>query len=747
MTARLAQSTARGKKDEIIEKLRNKNAQGGVKTPAWIEYGDVVLNFKVFFQEGVHESREENFRVRTFQMNYFPADETMNITEDKSENSGLPQGDFVKKTKIPKPATKENRSSYTFTSTANNMMGTARPKSSDYYGPKDFQVGNEINIYGRIFKIYDADKYTRDFYREKLDILLNDPAPVPKNKIDHMRMGQGVHDWADKCREKNGYFGREDNDVKRYMEAQRGREDRVHADAPGGTRYFLKNHGHMLRYNLFWDDKRVYGGEQFFHLNVYLEDNTIEVLYAGNDDGRDKFVALFRRARLPYPDTVELGARGWRGVNEKPLRYFEPSDLIVGETIEILKKKMVIFNCDQFTHDWHKKQTGIDMKSNRIAKKDLTKPKPELPKNTPPEWWLKGISTEEETLENWKNLRPRPLKRNEQQLVKYEGKVLKFKAKFTNPKYVPDRTRDFIICYYLADDTMRVFEVKRSNSGVPGGQFAIRAKMRNPATGKYFSTDDLDIGKTLTINTFEFTLVDQDAFTKAYKSGDFSLHKTLSVDEVESLLREKVAKAAVNIRKSFRKADKDFSGYIDYDEFRIMLEEMGIHMKDTDLVTLMRKYDHDGEGEISYAEFCHAFIPKDYVEAGKSAHSAYHEASGAHHTFDAETYLAHMAKQGGNRENDRRINNLLTEFSMAFFSKGKESDARKAFKNFDVDNSGNVDRYEFACALKAGVGVKVDDADIELLEDVFFGDDIEELSYTSFIDFLRDHYNQIGMHR
>jgi Ca2+-binding EF-hand superfamily protein len=745
MTARLARGNVTARRNEIMQNLRERNAPKGKPTsPAWMKHGTTVLSFKAFFQEGVYESREENYRVRLFRINYFPTDDTISITEEKEENSGIPQGDYVKKARLPKPATKENRSSFTFTSTANRMMGTKPPGPSNFYQARDLAVGTEINVYGKIFKIYDADPYTRNFYRDNFGVALSERGPVPKNNIDHMRMGQGVHDWKKAWHEKGGYFGREDNDVKRYMEAQRGREDRVHADAPGGTRRFLNNHGAMLRFNLFWDDKRVYGSSQRFHMNVYLEDNTIEILYAGSSDGRDAFKALFRRGRLPFPDTVRLGARAWRGCNDNPVRYFEPNDIVVGNTIELLKRKMVVYDCDSFTYKHHLKTYGIDMKKNKISLSALEKEKKPLPKNTPPEWWLKGISTEEETLENWKRLRPNPLKRDENKLVKYEGKILKFKACFTNPKYVPDRARDFIVCYYLADDTVRVFEVPKLNSGISGGKFAMRAKMRNPDTGKYFTTDDFDVNKTITINTFKFTLTEADNFTRAYKSGDYTLHKTLSVSEVETMLREKVAKAAVNIRKSFRKADKDFSGYIDYEEFRIMLEEMGIHMTEKDLITLMRKYDHDGQGEISYAEFCQAFIPKDYVEKGKSAHAAYHDASGEHHTFDADDYLAHMSKVGGNREKERRVDRLLTELAMAFFSKGRESDARKAFKTFDVDSSGNVDRYEFACALKSGVGVRVDDDDIELLEDVFFGDDIEELSYTSFIDFLRKKYNDAG---
>ena len=666
----------------------------------------------------------------------------------KEENSGIPQGDFVKRVQIPKaPTTKAERSSFTFTSTANNLMGRSKPAKNKFYNPEDLRVGMDLNVYGRIFRITNANPFTRDYYKKTYGVTLSDSLPTPRNKIDHMRMGQGVHDWAQQNKDRNGYFGREDNDVKRYMEAQRGREDRVHADAPGGTRRFLHNHGQILRFNLFWVDEKIYGDEKRFHLNLYLEDNTIEVLYAGNRNGYDPFKALIKRSRVPMPETVLLGARAWRGVNENKNRYIEPADLRVGNVIEILKRKMIIYDCTPATYAYYEEKHGVNMRPNRKSLSELKRPEKELAKNTPPEYWLKGISTEEETLETWKKLRPRPLKRDERKLVKYEGKILKYKAVFTKPKYVPDRLREFIICYYLSDDTVRVFEVPQLNTGVTGGKFANRAKRRNPDTGKYFTPDDFDIGKTITINTFEFTLQSCDKFTGEYKSGTYTLHKTMGVEEVERTLRDKVAKAAVNIRKSFRKADKDFSGYIDYDEFRIMLEEMGIYMTDTDLITLMRKYDGDGQGEISYAEFCHAMIPKDYVEKGKSAHAAYNDSGHDSNSFDAEEaakYLAHMNKQTADREKGRRLNQLLNEFATAFFSKGKESDARKAFKNFDVDNSGHVDRYEFSCALKAGVGVSVNESDIVLLEDTFYGDDIEELSYTTFIDFIREHYNKLG---
>jgi hypothetical protein len=40
----------------------------------------------------------------------------------------------------------------------------------------------------------------------------------------------------------------------------------------------------------------------------------------------------------------------------------------------------------------------------------------------------------------------------------------------------------------------------------------------------------------------------------------------------------------------------------------------------------------------------------------------------------------------------------------------------------------------------------VNDQDIELLNEAFFGDDIEEIKYQDFIDFVRGHYLKSHAH-
>jgi hypothetical protein len=52
--------------------------------------------------EAVHDSYLENFRVRRCEIYYYLEDDSMQIVEPKQENSGVPQGNFMKRHRVPK---------------------------------------------------------------------------------------------------------------------------------------------------------------------------------------------------------------------------------------------------------------------------------------------------------------------------------------------------------------------------------------------------------------------------------------------------------------------------------------------------------------------------------------------------------------------------------------------------------------------------------------------------------------------
>jgi hypothetical protein len=71
----------------------------------------------------------------------------------------------------------------------------------------------------------------------------------------------------------------------------------------------------------------------------------------------------------------------------------------------------------------------------------------------------------------------------------------------------------------MDSDTVSVFEQFERNSGFVGGKFLERARMKNTVTQEYFKEEDFFVGSELTINTYQFRLIDVDAFTARYMKG------------------------------------------------------------------------------------------------------------------------------------------------------------------------------------------------------------------------------------
>ena len=100
-----------------------------------------MLRFHGYFKESVVESRLENYRIRKVTVFYYLEDKSIMLTEPKIENSGTPQGAFLKRQMVLK------------------QDGSQCP-----FMPNDFGIGVDIGIFGRQIRIYDCDDYTRQFY-------------------------------------------------------------------------------------------------------------------------------------------------------------------------------------------------------------------------------------------------------------------------------------------------------------------------------------------------------------------------------------------------------------------------------------------------------------------------------------------------------------------------------------------------------------------------------------------------------
>jgi hypothetical protein len=103
--------------------------------------------------------------------------------------------------------------------------------------------------------------------------------------------------------------------------------------------------------------------------------------------------------------------------------------------------------------------------------------------------------------------------------VDNDKKILRYTARF-NTKVPEDIDRRFIISFYLADDTVSIFEPAQKNSGIIEGPFLRRKQYKNIDNNMEFITpSDLGIGDDIKINGYHFNILGSDEYTSKYLAG------------------------------------------------------------------------------------------------------------------------------------------------------------------------------------------------------------------------------------
>merc|ERR1712226_67016 len=254
---------------------------------------------------------------------------------------------------------------------------------------------------------------------------------------------------------------------------------------------------------------------------------------------------------------------------------------------------------------------GIVLKPKIIKKK----PVKVLPRDTePPKHSVSSFGTEADSRRSWESLHPTPPRKNLAQMMKFDGKVLCFITKLIDDgiKVVPvnDKSRVFVFRYFLADDTMSIFEPPQRNSGFIGGKFLERGKHMNIDTDKFFAKDDFKLngkiricGRCFVVN--ELSTGQQHAGRKAIGANNMRA----IITKVENKLR----RHGSSLARTFRAIDEDKSNTVTYDEMKVFLKSYfsADELTDQEVFVVMRYFDSDGEGRIDYNEFAAKIQGKD----------------------------------------------------------------------------------------------------------------------------------------
>ena len=629
------------------------------------------------------------------------------LNEHKIENSGIPQGTFVKRHLCPKG----DGGNVTF---------------------NDLVIGGNVNLYGRTFRIVSCDAATRAWYEAK-DIPQPENIGFPDDAYTSLRETVKVRDTG---ADSEVFRGKKSNPLKRFMEASLGNASNVQrCGVPDTLKKFLENDRKVLRFYGVWDDRdRVYGDRLFFRVHYFLSDDTMEVLEEHKvNSGRDRFPALLKRQRVSS-DISLYGDDRARGVEDDDGadNYYNFHDLCVGSTINILGRPILLYNADAFTKDWYLQVHGVDMSEATV---DVEEKAPEAPKIKPPPH--NGFGSEEDSLSSFMFLTPKVPRRDFVKLVENDKKMLRFTAKLHNAAPL-DAARQFIMTYYLADDTVAVFEKALRNSGIIGGKWLSRARLKNLDTGRYFDKGDFFVGAVVTLKGHRFDLESADEFTLRLMEGASAVWPLSNITFVMETLKRKIQEHSISARRMFRTIDKDFSGFITLEEFSAALVKWGMDVPKAAMVTLMRTYDKSGDGRIDYQEFCSAFLDREEAGGANAGHVHFEESKVS--AADMEKYSRLLSAVELADHDKATLKALMQRFAFVFRTRKGEQMIRDEFRQFDTNKNHSVDKREFRAALGGDIGVgmfNLSASDIDLLERAFFPSGTQQLNYEDFMAVLR----------
>jgi len=364
----------------------------------------------------------------------------------------------------------------------------------------------------------------------------------------------------------------------------------------------------VLRFYLAWDDRKsLYGELRPFVMHYYLSDDTMEVLEVRRaNSGRDPFPLFLKRGKVykqldsylnidaPTTHTTQLIDRTGR-VDPTTMETFNEADFAVGKEVLINGATFLIYGCDEFTRDYYQQVYSVLFDDIPVQFDEATeRPQMVIPPHVAP-------GAEEDSLGSFLYLIPKVPKKNFRRMMENDRKILRFMARLDTDT-PEDQGRIFVIKYYLADDTCAVFEPPQKNSGIVGGKFLERCRVKKPMSHEYYSQADFYTGAMIEFNKFPFVLYQADEYSLSYMESDPEAHPMSDIAYIAEQLTPVVKEKKDALMAAFKEADVAGTGFVSYEILQDKLAANDMELNDQVLISLMRRFDLNKDGNIAYED-------------------------------------------------------------------------------------------------------------------------------------------------
>jgi hypothetical protein len=263
-----------------------------------------VLRFYAFWDD-----RNRPFGdLRRFVVNYFLADDTMDVRETLSPNDGRdPFPSFVNRSQIPKEVLALSENDPRFLS------------AEHYYRPQDLKIGQYINILNRQMYLYDCDEFTRLWYKQNYGYTDEEMATLPAPQ-SAAKKSVTIEIPPPSL------IGSEEDTIRNVLS--------LHPKPPPKDEIKLITRMHdVLHFRARMITKNAVDATRSFIITFYLSDDTIQIYEPPVRNSGIIAGKFLQRTRLKNPETDE---------------YYTAADFEVGRVLTLNKQKFELQEATEY---------------------------------------------------------------------------------------------------------------------------------------------------------------------------------------------------------------------------------------------------------------------------------------------------------------------------------------------------------------------------------------------------------------
>eukprot|EP00755_Sulcionema_specki_P021693 Sspe_Gene.13617::Locus_4669_Transcript_1_1_Confidence_1.000_Length_2582::g.13617::m.13617 len=171
--------------------------------------------------------------------------------------------------------------------------------------------------------------------------------------------------------------------------------------------------------------------------------------------------------------------------------------------------------------------------------------------------------------------------------------------------------RRFVLTYYLADDTVSIFEPAQRNSGIIGGKFLQRQKAKRTGTNQVLKAEDFYVGARISINSHKFIIYATDEASLTHMEQNSEQFALSNINVIMAKLRAMLLSKQTNLAAEMHRADRDRTGSLDYKELAEMFTNLGLPLSEHEVLTALRYLDVNLDGSVTYQELIRAVLPEE----------------------------------------------------------------------------------------------------------------------------------------